>query len=281
MRRAICFFALLGVLLAGFAVRAGSPTPPVHPELTVLIAGQSNAGGLGVPYMVWGGSEPIYDTWIAPGSTSDRIASCFRKSGEWSVLTDPQAGGPSTFPKFANPLAGASVWPLVARELLPVIGNVAFIPCDKPGSSIGSWLFVPANDTSLVAQSIQRAQQSGETVGLVFWWQGETDAYKDSATTYSQYGTRLATLAARYKADLGADLMPCKFERCWDTDYPKQAEINQAIADSWGTPNIVQGPDLSDIPTMPEDTVHLLPPSKRKLAAGRIAAAILNWYALQ
>lgn len=281
MKLAIRLFAIAGILLSAFAAFAGSPTLPTDPSprLTILIGGQSNAGGWGQPYTFWGATEPYYDTWIAPGSRVENIAWCYYKDGHWGTVADPMGGGFSSYPRFNLQKPGASVWPMVARELLPVIGNVAFIPCDKGGIGLWYWLYDPPDPATprLIDDMKSRVRDSGQTPALTVWWHGESDAA--TSTPRETYKAQLQQIGAELGTAFGTDLMPCKFEHCYDPEAPGQAEINAAIGEAWGTGNIVQGPDLSDINALPGNTVHIVEPAKRRECAHRWATAILAWWA--
>ncbi len=270
---------LLGVFAASL-VKAGSPELPqsTAPALTIIVGGQSNAGGFGVPYSFWGAPEPYYDSWIVPGRNDEHVAWGYYKNGRWGILADPLAGGSSIYPRFTNQYANASVWPMVARELLPVIGNVAFIPCEMGGTSWGSWLYVPPPPgVRPIDDMIARVHESGQTPQLAVWWQGETD--QQQGTPPESIKTWTTQIDSILHAEFGSDLMPCKIQGCGTERKPGWFTTNAAIGELWGTGNIVQGPDLSDISTAPESSSHIITPEKRRECAHRWAQCILVWWA--
>jgi len=112
-------------------------------------------------------------------------------------------------------------------------------------------------------------------IRAVLYWQGESDA--QGGTSGASYAASLASIAAQIGTDLGVPFMPCALQAL-DTGtatQPHQDAINGAIRAAWtGSPNVVRGPDLNDIPTEPEDTLHLSTQAKDVAAGSKWAAAI-------
>lgn len=275
MRFAIRLFAIIGIILVAVGALAGSPTLPVstEPNFTVLCIGQSNMDGTnGLP------PSPV----LLPGAREEHVAWCFYKDRTWGVLQDPCAGGTSYFPDLHSPGAGASIVPGIARRLMPTAGNVAFIPAAKGGSSIGAWLYRPAGGRSYLDMAVEQAKASGQAPTLAYWYQGETDSKPNTGTTGALYKSYLGQIAARIYAEFGCPLMVTAIQSNDPTVYGNQGVIQQAQRESWAeVPHVVQGPDLADISTMPENAVHLAHPAKIDTAAARGANAILAWWAMR
>lgn len=275
MRRAIPFFAALGILLTVFASRAGSPTLPVstQPNLTLLCIGQSNMDG----------TNPLPPSpLLLANAREEHVAWCYYKDRQWAVLQDPYAGGPSYYPDMFNASAGASIAPGLARRLMPTVGNLAVIPMAKGGSSIGSWLYRPVGGTSYLDKAVEQTRASGQTPDLALWWQGETDAKPSSGTTAQQYKTYLGQISGRLFEEFGCPLMVTVIQTNDPTAYANQGLIQQAQREApLEVPHVLAGPDLSDITTAPENAVHLAHPAKIDLASARTAVPILAWWAAQ
>jgi hypothetical protein len=275
MRLYIRLAALIGILLAAYAALAGSPTLPASsvPNFTLLMIGQSNTQG----------QNPLPPSpLLMAGAREEHVAWCFYLDRTWAQLQDPYCGGPSYYPDFANPNAGASIAPGIARRIMPTVGNVAFIPSAKGGSAIGSWLYRPSGGMSYLDMAVEQAKASGQTPDLAYWYQGETDSKPSSGTTGVQYKAYLAQIADRIYAEFGCPLMVTAIQTNDPPVYGNQRLIQQAQRESWAeVPHVVQGPDLADITCAPENAVHLAHPAKIDLVAARGASAILAWKAAQ
>jgi len=173
-----------------------------------------------------------------------------------------------------HPVAISSVWPIVAGLAMNDTGvPFGIVPCAKGGTSISQWQpgLNHFNRTTLYGSMAYRARQvSG--VKAVLWWQGTTDAI--AGTTQAAYHDYLARLAAAVQADLGVPLMVAKNERWANVALAKETPINAAVVQAWtDVPNIVPGPDLSDIVT-DSGGPHLLTDAHLALAGQRWWAAI-------
>lgn len=270
-RRRALFAAPVFGLLGSAPSQAASATLPAdsQPDFTILCIGQSNMDG----------TSPLPPSPVLlANAREERIPWCFYKDRTWGLLQDPYAGGESYFSDLKNAAAGASVAPGIARRLMPTVGNLAFVPAAKAGSSISSWLYTPRGGRSYLDMSVEQMRASGRVPDLALWWQGETDSKTGTATTGPAWKNCLAQIAARIYAEFGCPLMVGVIQTNDLLAYANQTVIQQAQRESWTEiPHIVQGPDLSDIATAPENAVHLAHPAKIDTAAARWAERILLW----
>lgn len=234
-----------------------------------IIAGQSNASGRGT-------NSQSY-------SHATLQAMMFGNDYVLKNLSDPTDNVTNQVDAVSNegPQAGGSVWPLVATSIMSNNGRpVIFVPCAMGSTSITSWQ-PGANHqdrATLYGSMVYRALQAQAygTLRGVLWWQGETDAANNM--TQTDYATYLASLATAIQSDLGIPLIPCKLQHCDITHITQvqQDTINAAISSKWGVGNVVTGPDLTGINTLPEDNVHLTTDAKLSSAAGLWWTAIKN-----
>ena len=258
---------LIGTLLAATSLLAGSPTLPTstEPALTLLMLGQSNMDGTN--------SLPPSPLLLA-GAREEHLAWCYYKDRQWGLLQDPYAGGTAYYPKTFNAYAGASVAPGIARRLMPTVGNLAFVPAAKGGSTISAWLYRPPGGLSYLDMAVEQARASGHHPNAACWWQGESDS-TPPGTIAIQYKSSLAQIAARLFAEFGCPLLVAAIQTNNPAQYPNQGVIQQAQRESWmEVPHVAAGPDLSSLETLPQDSVHLADPAKIDEASARWAAAI-------
>ena len=151
-----------------------------------VVAGQSNASGRGTSPNWY--THPVLQ---APRSSATTIAG--RSS---STPVDDAAGQVDRVS--ADPLAGGSVWPLLATELMAAEDvPVAFVPCAKGTTSIRLWMedaAAPHSRRTLYGSMLRRVRAVGGRVRAVLFWQGEADARK--FTSKEEYAAALRRLAA-------------------------------------------------------------------------------------
>lgn len=269
------WFSIAVACLAAVGVIAGSSTLPASsaPQFTLVGMGQSNMQG----------QNPCPPSpLLLKGAREEHVAWCFYPDRTWAQLQDPWCGGSSYYETFANSSAGASVAPGIARRLLPIVGNMAFIPAAKGGTSASSWLYRPPGGMSYLDMAVDQVRASGLTPNLVLWLQGESDAKTTppgvQQVSGAQYKAWLTAIADRIYAEFGCSLMVAVIPSPDPVKYANQCVIQQAQRESWTEiPHVVQGPDLSSICTAPQNEVHLAHPQKIEDASGRFADAIINW----
>ena len=191
---ATSFAALAALLLAAVpaALRANVPLPPKDKFLLVVLAGQSNMSGRGVP------------------KPEDKVAHprvvMLDRRGEWVPCVDPihydigEAGvGPGK--TFAEALAESD--PSVVVGVVPCAVGATSISVWEPGKSFrnGKTDWHPYDDC--VAR-VRRAKQDG-TLAAILWHQGESDCTRDGGYLYQ---ARFPAFVARLRADLGAEGVP-------------------------------------------------------------------------
>ncbi len=191
---ATSFAALAALLLAAVpaALRANVPLPPKDKFLLVVLAGQSNMSGRGVP-------KPE-DKVAHP-----RVLMLDRK-GDWVPCVDPIHYDASTVgvgpgKTFAEALAESD--PSVVVGVVPCAVGATSIAVWEPGRSFrnGKTDWHPYDDC--VAR-VRRAQQDG-TLAAILWHQGESDCTRDGGYLYQ---ARFPAFVARLRADLGAEGVP-------------------------------------------------------------------------
>lgn len=224
---------------------SGSPALP--PPDTFLIMGQSNSVGRGLTNNTY--SNPTIRSYV------------YRKNSIWSALADPLDDLPTaecTYQSIANfgPLTGrGTVWvPLATALAADQDVSVAYVPSGVDAMVIAGLLPWPGDHWNVLSRygaCVTRAVEAARvgTLKAVLWWQGESD-YE---TTKAEYKARLWELGDAIQADLGIPVIPCTI---MDNDSPPYAAatISDAIREAWGSHNILEGPDLSDI--VPSDGVH-------------------------
>lgn len=220
-----------------------------------MIAGQSNAVGQGYTLNHY--------------SFNGVVAALFKKSpnlqvasDRWVDLKDPTGADDAS--------ALGSVWPLVATSHLSrtTPPPIAFIPTAVNSSAIASWQLGQANYNAMAA-SITR---SATPIKAVLWWQGEQDA--SLSMSQAQYHTYLAALAGQIATDFGVPLMVAKIQSCTGIAPADTARIVAAQAAAWSDiPNVIPGPDLSDMVT--DDAFHFRIDAKMQTAAARWWAAMV------
>lgn len=217
-------------------------------KVVILLMGQSNMSGRGTNNQAYtGGAEK---------------ALLFGNDYVLKTMVDPSDSSTAQVDTVSSDGAGGSVWPLVASRLASRSPGLSFVfvPAAKGATSITQWL--PATDhqdrTTLYGSAVYRAKQAGSgqngVTTVVLWWQGETDAA--AGMSQATYNGHLQSVANAVKADLGVNLIPCKFQTCTATaPAAGQAAVWAAIA-AGGT-NITVGPDLTPIVTDSADGYHL------------------------
>lgn len=249
--------------------------------LEVRVVGQATTTsvayvGVGDVYCVAGQSNATGEPGAVDQSYTHATlkATAFYKDYVWRDCTDPLGRGPFTdtiIGEFTED-TGGTVWVGMATTLLSTAGvPIAFVPCANGASRIQWW---QAGDDHLDRASRYgavnyRCQQAGG-VKAILWWQGETDALNNLSK--SDYKTYLQALADDLYADLGAPLMACTLLNCSALTAGQMAAINDAITESYGTHNILAGPDLSD--TASDDTYHALTQPTISTCASRWATAL-------
>ena len=229
-----------------------------------VIAGQSNASG----------RSPTLYSYSSPTLRAAMFGNDYR----WRELRDPvdsAAGQVDTVS--ADRLAGGSVWPEVATELLAREGvPVAFVPCPRSSTSIALWrrdLRTEKSSGTLYASMARRVAAVGGRVRAVLWWQGERDAR--FLTPTSVYKASLSRLADDVWRDFRA---PMVVAQIGDLGSPYPAAgidgVRLAQQQAWARPHILQGPVLYDIDLQGER--HFVEPDDVAAAARRWAAAILR-----
>lgn len=218
--------------------------------------GQSNQSGRWTNYQSW--------------SHETLLAKQFGNNYVWSALAEPtdlSAGQIDAVSSESGSEDGSYI-PLLATHIMANQAvPFAYVPCAKGGSSITSWL--PGADhlnrATLYGSANYRIQQIGGAEFLL-WWQGEQDALAGmSQTTYNGH---LDTIANAFFADCGVKLLVCKIQNCTGISAGNLAAINAAIEEAWGdNPNVLQGPDLSDLVT--DDSFHLMTDAKAITVAQR------------
>lgn len=228
---------------------------------TFIIAGQSNASGRGTHAQLYSGAVRSY---------------LFGNDYVFRYLTDPTDSVTGQVDNVSSEGAGegGSVWPLVASLYASARGvGCIMVPCAKGGTAIADWQ--PGVDhedrATLYGSMVHRARWIGAT--CVLWWQGERDAL--IGTSQASYAANLQALGDALRADLGVPLVACKLQNNSAPYAAGQGAINAAIGATWGTHNVIPGPDLSVITTAPEEAVHLITDAKLAQAAG------LWWQALR
>ena len=229
-----------------------------------VVAGQSNASGRG--------TSP--NRYTHPVLT----AVLFGNDDRWKELLDPVDGAAGQVDRVsADPLAGGSVWPLLATKLMAAEGvPVAFVPCAKGSTPIRMWVAdaaTPQSHDTLYGSMLRRVRAVGGRVRAVLFWQGEADARRLTST--EAYAAELRSLAAALARDCGAPLVAAQLG---DYDTPRYSPvgvdaIRLAQQQAWSAGWALPGPALYDIDL--HGQVHFVTWEDELVAARRWAAAIL------
>lgn len=273
MNRRALLAAPLALELPRQAQASASAVFPLGvPGKVVAIGGQSNSYG----------TNPLAGLqWCDFGLHDAAVPYCYFLDGTWGLLRDPIAKGVSTYPVFANPSAGASVWPEVARQLLSVAGSMSFIPCGKSGSQIGAWTYRPTGGLSILDQCVQRIRDSGVTPDVFTWWQGESDAKPIANISGTQWKSYLAIISNRMWSEFGCPTMVAIMQTCDPSKYGNQGIIQQAQREAPSeVPHVIAGPDLSSLYTVPESDVHLASYPKVTQAGALWSTCLRDWWGL-
>jgi len=122
------------------------------------------------------------------------------------MLTKDLAWVPARDPvHFDKPIAGVGLCSEFARTVLKADPSrtIGLIPCAVGGTSLDKWKAGGALYNEAVRRT-REAMKSGRLAGIL-WHQGEADSEKDKVATY---GSRLATMIAALRKDLGAQNVP-------------------------------------------------------------------------
>lgn len=243
---------VLEVRLAG-APDAITAVPDVGIGDVFIIAGQSNASGRG---------DNLH---TASGALKGGL---FGNDYRWRELADPTDDDSGQVDRISIDWeAGGSVWTMLGARYMDELGiPVAFVPTAKGGSSITAWM--PAGNSfhrgTLYGSMAHRAQLTGARA--VLWWQGETDAL--DGMTQADYAAHLDRLATAIQRDLGVPLVPCLLQNSMGIADENEAALRRATAETAAAhPNVIIGPDLSDLAT--DDQYHLRSDANLQAAAAR------------
>jgi hypothetical protein len=229
-----------------------------------VVAGQSNASGR---------SRSLYSY-----SSPTLRAAMFGNDYRWQELQDPVDSSECQVDTVSmDRLAGGSVWPEVATDLLAAEGvPVAFVPCARSSTLIADWRpDLPARRPAgtLYTSMARRIAAVGGRVRAVLWWQGERDARLH--TPGPQYKTTLRKLASSVWQDFRTPLIVAQLGD-YDDRYTEAGvdTVRLAQEQAWARPHILQGPVLYDIDL--DGDVHVRAPADVAAAAHRWAVAILR-----
>ena len=230
-----------------------------------VVAGQSNASGRG--------SSPNWYTHPVLRAT------LFGNDDRWEELLDPVDGASGQVDRVsADPLAGGSVWPLLATELMAAENvPVAFVPCARGTTPIRRWVedaSAPHARTTLYGSMLRRVRAVGGRVRAVLFWQGEADARE--STSQEAYAAALRSLSAALTQDCGAPLVAAQIGDYDMRRYSREGvdAIRLAQQQAWLAGWALEGPALYDIDL--HGGVHFTAWDDELIAARRWAAAILS-----
>jgi hypothetical protein len=229
-----------------------------------VVAGQSNASGRSCSLNSY--------------SSPTLRAAMFGNDYRWQELHDPVDSSEGQVDTVSmDRLAGGSVWPDVATELLASEGvPVAFVPCARSSTPIAYWRpGLPARRPAgtLYTSMARRIAAVGGRVRAVLWWQGERDARM--CTPGLRYEAALRKFAASVWQDFRAPLVVAQLGD-YDDRYTEAGidAVRMAQARAWAGPHILQGPVLYDIDL--NGDVHFRESDDVAAAAHRWAAAVLR-----
>lgn len=209
-----------------------------------------NYVGVGDVYVTYGQSNILgelnaYQTYSHPRLK----AGLFAKDYKWKELTDPTGSEIGIIDKVSQGnLVNGSYLPLLATLIMADQKvPVAFIPCPKIGTPIID--FLPRTNhqdrNTLYGSMIIR---SNFNCKAVLFHQGEGDATINGFTGYSNYKSRLKTLADAVYSDLGVKLVVTQIHY-WNgapsTTLANVQEIDSAMVDAVSEDsNILMGANL-------------------------------------
>ncbi|MEI6450687.1 MAG: sialate O-acetylesterase [Actinomycetes bacterium] len=230
-----------------------------------VVAGQSNASGRGTSPNWY--THPVLR------------AALFGNDDRWKELLDPVDGAAGQVDRVsADPLAGGSVWPLLATELMAAEGvPVAFVPCAKGTTPIGRWVedaWAPHSRSTLYGSMLRRVRAVGGRVRAVLFWQGEADARR--FTSQEAYAAALRSLAAALAQDCGAPLVAAQIGDYDARRYTREGidAIRLAQQEAWRAGWALAGPALYDIDL--HGRAHFIDWDDELVAARRWVAAVLS-----
>lgn len=123
---------------------------------------------------------------------------CFSRNGKWDIATHPL--GDSIDSIFDAPEGGTGTSPALsfARMLKKRLGiPIGIIPAAVGGSPLRSWNI--AEDGNLTDNMLKMLAYTGDFAGFI-WFQGCSDAYEESASTYFD---RFASMVRLWREKLG------------------------------------------------------------------------------
>jgi carbohydrate esterase-like sialic acid-specific acetylesterase len=224
-----------------------------------VIAGQSNATGHGTHDQVY--AHPTLK------------AALFGNDDHWKELHDPTDDDADQVDAISVDVkAAGSAWPLLATYILADQNvPVAFVPCPRGGTAIGTWARNTA-PTWLYGSCMRRIHLL-HGIKAWLWWQGEADAF--IGTSQADYKARLDQLGANVFSDFGVKVVAGSIGYKSDATASHVDAIRLAQQAAWddGT-NILSGPVLYDIELPAGEVDHFVSDSNLARAAARWWAAL-------
>ncbi|NQE60989.1 sialate O-acetylesterase [Caulobacter sp. RHG1] len=233
-----------------------------------LLTGQSNMSGRG-----------LVEALTAAERTADPAIQVYGNDEQVRPALDPLDDATGQVDAVSSDAGLAAVGPglFFARATQTLRPKpILLVPCAKGGSSMAQWTPGGGRDT-LYGSCLARARAVGGKPKGILWYQGETDA--GQADSAQAWRAAFETLVARFRADLGAKLLPIVIVQLADPPspaisapktYPGWAAIQAVQAGP--LPTCVAMVSAQGLPKKPDD-LHLTTAAQRDLGP-RLAQAM-------
>jgi hypothetical protein len=230
------------------AVSSGDTLPV--PDQVLVLAGQSNMLGRGLPISKGAPSDPRLLVW---------------RNGSWQVAADP-LGDPSDKANGVGPGMTAGLGAI--QKLYPQ--TVGLVQCAVSGTTISKW--EPPH--SVYTNCVNQVRRAGGHIDGILFLQGESDATNmDDA---KQWGKRFAVVLSAFRTDLGPDVPMVIGQIGKLSGFPYQQTVrDQQVKGAASNPGVAMIKTL-DQKTQP-DGVHFTVGSYKKIGT-RFADA---WWQLR
>jgi len=234
-----------------------------------ILAGQSNMSGRGAVGELNAAERAI-----------DPAIRFYRNDGHWRAAVEPLDDARDQVDAVSvDNQAAVGPGLFFARAVrVSTRRDVWLVPCAKGGSSIARWAPGGGRDT-LYGSCLARVREAGGRVAGVLWYQGESDAGRDTAAA-ARWTPAFRAFVAALRRDLGSPRLPVALVQLSDAParpqdegrYPGWTSIQQQQLDT-GL-DCARTVTAVGLPHLPDD-LHLTTSAQRILGS-RLATAMLS-----